>query len=278
MGVSGPDGAQRADLGGVEICYRLAGEGPPALFIGGTGGDLRHPGGVLDGPLTASATVLAYDQRNLGRSSVIDRAVTMADYADDAARLVGHIGWRSCSVVGVSFGGMVAQELALRHAGIVERMVLCCTSSGGAGAASYPLHALADLDAGERARVMLGLMDIRHAAAWQDDHPAETEAMLAANAERSAIGADEPGREIGALRQLEARAGHDTWERLGMIAAPTLVCAGRYDAIAPVANAEALASRIPGAELEVFDGGHRFLAEDPRAWQAIAGWLQGRPG
>ena len=71
---------------------------------------------------------------------------------------------------------------------------------------------------------------------------------------------------------------HDTSARLGQLTMPTLVCAGRFDAIAPLANAEALAARIPGAVLQVFDGGHAFLFQDRGAWPAIAAFLaDGQP-
>ena len=76
-------------------------------------------------------------------------------------------------------------------------------------------------------------------------------------------------------RQLEARRHHDTWERLGAIEAATLVAAGRHDALAPLENARALAAAIPGARLEVFEGGHAFLLQDRRAWPAVAAFLRG---
>src|SRR5689334_21199785 len=104
-----------AQLGAVDLYYDRAGEGPTLLFISGTGGDLRVKPNVFDGPLAKSFEVLAYDQRGLGRSAKPDVSYTMADYADDAAALLDHAGWASTRVIGVSFGGMVAQELALRH-------------------------------------------------------------------------------------------------------------------------------------------------------------------
>ena len=74
----------------------------------------------------------------------------MADYAADAAALLDHVGWDTCRVVGVSFGGMVAQELAVTSPERVERLALLCTSPGGASGASYPLHELAALPTDER--------------------------------------------------------------------------------------------------------------------------------
>jgi 3-oxoadipate enol-lactonase len=125
-----------AQIGAVELHYERVGSGPPLLFISGTGGDLRNKPNVFDGPFAKSFDLLGYDQRGLGRSSKPDLDYTMADYGDDAAALLDAVGWARAKVVGVSFGGMVAQELALRHPGKVERLVLACTSPGGAGGAS----------------------------------------------------------------------------------------------------------------------------------------------
>ncbi|MGH6958141.1 MAG: alpha/beta fold hydrolase, partial [Caulobacteraceae bacterium] len=134
-----------ADLGRIELYYERAGAGPPLLFVSGTGADLRNKPNVFDGPLARAFDVLAYDQRGLGRSAKPDTPYSMADYADDAAALIAHLGWASAKVVGVSFGGMVAQEFVLRHPGKVERLVLACTSQGGEGGASYPFHEIQHL-------------------------------------------------------------------------------------------------------------------------------------
>ena len=64
----------------------------------------------------------------------------MADYAMDANSLLEAVGWDRCCVMGISFGGMVVQEFALRYQHRIKRLVLACTSSGGAGGDSYPLH------------------------------------------------------------------------------------------------------------------------------------------
>src|SRR5579871_5946975 len=106
----------------IRIWYERAGTGPELLAIFGTGGDLRREPNLLRTPLSPRFDVLAFDQRGLGRSSKPDEPYTMAGYADDAAGLLDALGWRRAAVIGVSFGGMVAQELALRHPDRVARL------------------------------------------------------------------------------------------------------------------------------------------------------------
>ena len=139
----------------LRIYHERAGSGPRLLYISGTGGDLRAKPGIFDSNLPSQFDLLAYDQRGLGRSERPLGPYSMQDYADDVAALLDAVAWERCRVLGVSFGGMVAQEFALRHPERVERMVLACTSPGGAGGSSYPLHELQDLPLEDRARRMI---------------------------------------------------------------------------------------------------------------------------
>ena len=166
---------------------------------------------------------------------------------------------------------MVAQELALRHPARIRRLVLCCTSPGGAGGASYPLHTLTGMSREERARHMIPISDIRHDETWAKANPQTYEKLVAMAAADPF--ADEPGHQTGALRQLEARAGHNTWDRLPQIAVPTLVCGGKFDGIALPETQEAMAARIPDARLAMFDGGHLFMLQDRKAYPAIIDFL-----
>ena len=258
--------------GELELYYERKGEGPRLLFISGTGGDLRIKPNMFDGPLAQHFELLSYDQRGLGRSGKPDRAYTMADYADDAAQLLAALGWERVLVLGASFGGMVAQELAIRHPQRVARLVLACTSPGGEGGSSYPLHEIEHLSRQERARHMIPISDLRHDAAWAAARPDKYAKLLATTAADPF--ADEPGRELGRQRQLQARAQHDTWERLPAIAVPTLICGGRYDGIASPALQQRLVERIPGAELRMFEGGHLFMIQDRSAYPEMITFLK----
>jgi 3-oxoadipate enol-lactonase len=258
-------------IGDIDIWWERAGAGPPLLFVSGTGGDLRVRPGVLDGPYVKAFDVLAYDQRGLGRSDKPPGPYSMAGYADDAAALMAREGWPSACVVGVSFGGMVAQELALRHPERVRRLVLACTSPGGAGGASYPFHELDHMDREARARFLLPISDTRRDAAWAAANPEMHEQLIAMAAADPF--ADEPGRAEGARRQLEARAAHDCWDRLDKIACPVLIAAGLYDGIARPQTQRNMAARIPGARLRFFEGGHLFMLQDRAANPAIIAFL-----
>ena len=261
-------------LDGLRMHYRRAGSGERLLYISGTGGDLRMTPGVFESPLSSEFDLLAYDQRGLGQTDKPAGPYSMRDYAADAAALLEAIGWDTARVIGVSFGGMVAQELALRHPEKIVRLALACTSAGGAGGASYPLHQLADLSADERLAHQLAISDVRQTPEWQRTHPDAVERMLKWSRAAASIGGNDPAHVAGAALQLDARRRHDTWDRLEQLKIPVLLCAGRYDGIAPLHNMDAMARRIPMAELRVYDGGHLFLIQDRSAYPQIVDWLR----
>lgn len=257
---------------GLNLWVERKGEGEPLLFISGSGSDLRNRPGPLDGPLARQFEMVAYDQRGLGQSDKPDGPYSMADYADDAASLLDALDWATANVVGVSFGGMVAQELAIRHPDRIRKLVLCCTSPGGEGGASYPLHTLIGMDPADQARQMIPISDNRHDAAWQAAHPEAYQMMF--DLRTNDPWADEPRRAMGAELQLLARKDLDTWDRLPSITAPTLICGGKYDGIALPETQVRLAERIPNAQLRLFEGGHMFLIQDRAAFPAISEFLQ----
>ena len=199
----------------------------------------------------------------------------MADLAADAVGLLQIAGWDICRVLGVSFGGMVAQEFAATNPERIERLALACTSAGGDGGSSYPLQKLQELPPQERAAAQLKLADSRWDERWLEAHPADralAEGLTSAGHDQQDLAATAAYK-----AQLEARAGHDVWDRLDAISCPALVGYGKYDGIAPVQNSTAIASRLSGAELRGYEGGHLFLVQDPAALPEFQAFLQAPP-
>jgi len=257
----------------IELNYRVEGAGPRLVNISGSAGDLRAPSLIRD-ELERFFTVLSWDQRGLGQSSKPDRRFTMADYADDTVALMHHIGWDTAHVLGVSFGGMVAQELAVTRPDLVESLVLMCTSTGGAGGSSYPLHELPDLPPDDLLVFRMEIVDSRRDAAWRDANPEKLAKLIAAT-KAARVGEDEPDREAGIARQLEARAEHDAWDRLPSLNAPTFILGGKFDNQAPPTNQLALVSQIRGSRLQMYEGGHLCAVQDKQAIPDIIDFLQG---
>ena len=263
-----------AHVNGIDVYYELSGEGRRLLFLNGSGATLESTSLIID-PYRARFEVLVADQRGLGRTEVPAGPYTMEGYALDALALMDHVGWPSCRVIGISFGGMVAQELAVTAPDRVERLVLACTSPGGAGGSSYPLHELASLGDESRGQRMITLLDTRFTPEYLAAHPSDRAFASLVASRRTPDPSPQPRR--GELEQLMARSTHDVTDRLSKISCPTLVGAGRYDGIAPLANSEAIVARVPNSELRVYEGGHAFFAQDHRAVGQMLDFLDTAP-
>lgn len=259
----------------IEIYYELKGVGPKLFFISGSYGDLRRTPNVFESPLAEHFKILAFDQRGLGQTSKPDKPYSMADYANDAAGLLDKLGWESVSVMGVSFGGMVAQELAIRYPEKIEKLVIACSSTGGKGGASYPIHELDPNSPEDIAKRWMGVLDNRINDSWIEENPEEYGERVRDFAEMmmEAYGVEGSEKRMGVLRQLEARRYHDTYSRVYQIKAPTFICGGKYDSQAPPHNLENMHRLIPNSNLEFFEGGHGFLSQDPKAYEKIIQFL-----
>ena len=250
------------DVGGVRLRLGVVGDGPPLMFLFGSGaaGTIDNAKPLVD-KFCGSFTVACPDQRGLGESDIPSGPWTMADYASDAFGVADHLGWDRFSIVGVSFGGMVGLEMAASVPDRVDRMVLWGTSAGG-DSHSFPLHVLNDLPADEQHRAFSELMDNRLVGRWGSE-PSPEALLVKAVLDRGgspwrvAAGADD-SRSRGLALQLEARRGHDVTSRLDRIKCATFIGAGFYDGLAPVANAEFMHAGIAGSELSVYEAGHFF--------------------
>lgn len=243
----------RQDL---ELWFEIVGNealGPPRLFANGSGSSIDDVRPLLS-RFAGDRALAVVDHRGLGRSGVPNATPHMSDFADDLLALTDHLGWATFDLIGVSFGGMVAQEVAIRSPERIRRLVLMCTSAGGDGGSSYPLHELMDLDDEERRRIMPRLQDARFDEQWLRSHDGLVERLATAPTTRT--------NTVGYRMQMEARRHHDVWDRLGEVSAPTLVASGVHDRIAPPENGRRIAERIPDARYRDYDGGHMFFLQD----------------
>ena len=117
----------------------------------------------------------------------------------------------------------------------------------------------------------MSILDRRFTPEWLDDHPLDK--MIVDGFVQRQQADHTPDEARGMAEQLAARSHHDVVDRLGRIACPTFVASGRYDGIAPVANGELIASRVPGATLHVYEGGHLFVFQDPAALPEVIAFL-----
>lgn len=249
-----------AQAGDLELSYERSGSGPPLLLIMGMSGTLVHWGEPLLERLRGDFDTIVYDHRGVGASSKIDEPFTISALADDAAGLLDALDLDTAHVMGISMGGMVAQELALRHPERLRSLILGCTYCGGPGSVltdEAVLRRLAEaMTSGDRERAVR--------AAWEANVSPTFAAQEQPWSTFMNIGREHAVAVAVIMEQLRAIAAHDTSERLGDIAAPTLIVHGTEDEMLPVANAHAIAAHMPDARVEIFEGvGHLFFWEDP---------------
>ena len=257
----------------IEIYYEMKGEGDNLLFISGTGGDLRFSPNAFDNNLKDNFCLLAFDQRGLGQSQIPKGPYTMKDYADDTYSLLEEIGWKETNVIGVSFGGMVAQHLAIEYPEKVRKLALLCTSPGGKDYHSYPLHELENIiDDNEYAKKFVSISDTRINEGFIKANPELYENIV--NQIKSYLRASGKKKNDGKLLQLEARKNHDTCKNLKNIKCPTFIAGGLFDDIAPKDNIDILNNLIMNSKKKFYKGGHAFFLEDPKAWEDIINFFK----
>jgi 3-oxoadipate enol-lactonase len=238
---------------GATIYADVRGGGPPVVFISGHGDD--H---TLFDPVVADLSrryrCLTFDNRGSGLSSGPEAPFSMAAWADDAHLLATQLGFAPCVAVGCSMGGAIALEWSLRHPDDLRGLVLIDTwAKTDTYLAAVSSHWSRLAAAGELERLAESMMLLCVSAQYLVDNPrAESEFL-------SELISDP----AGFVAQGEACIAHDTLDRLGQIAVPTLVIAGRHDLLMRLALTEQLAQGIRGAAVALVDAGHVPFWERP---------------
>ena len=215
----------------------------------------------LANQLAADCRVITYDHRGHGSSDAPDGPYTIAALADDAARLLRELDSGPVVWIGLSMGGMVGQELVLRHPALVAALVVANATSGYPEAAKAGWQARIDTVNTHGVEAVADTVMGRYFTdAFRAAHPA----AIARHRQRLTSTAPD-----GYVACCAAVAAVDTTARLAQIAAPTLVIAGDLDAGTPLAMSQLLASSIPGAQLVVLaDASHVSALEQPAAFAA----------
>jgi len=249
-----------ARVGDIELDYERSGSGPPLLLIMGMSGTALHWRESFLELLRRDFEVIVYDHHGVGASSRLEGSITIVEMALDAAGLLDALGIESAHVMGISMGGMVAQELALAHPERVRTLVLGCTYCGGEGSAHTSPEVARRVaqarSSGDRERAVRTSWEANVSAAFAGDADAYAEYLEITRRRAVAL--------VVIMAQVQAILGHDTSERLAQLQMPTLVIHGTDDEILPVQNGPLIAALIPGARLEIFEGvGHLFFWEQP---------------
>jgi len=243
----------------IQVYYEVRGEGFPLVMITGLSGNTDWWDPRVIRGLSKNFKIVLFDNRGAGRTDVTDRECTIRLFADDTAGLMDALRISRAHVLGVSMGGMIAQELALNYPEKVEKLVLCSTTCGGAKSLPPSQEVLdvltADasvLSAEEVARMVVPLCFTKD---FIDNNPDYVELMI-----RQILKA--PISDEAYRRQLNAIMQFDTYDRLSQIKAPTLVLRGKRDILIPPENGSILAKAIPNAKLANLERSAHLLTED----------------
>jgi pimeloyl-ACP methyl ester carboxylesterase len=254
---------------GVHLWVEEEGSGPPLLLIMGLGASLdswfgqRHAFGIRH-------RVIMFDHRGVGRSACPPPPWTIADMAADAIGVLDALGIASAPVLGVSMGGMIAQEMAIGWPERVERLVVAMSfARPEALRRTLLLHRrwarLQGADSFDESVANLAWL----VSPQSLNDPARMAAVLEVLRGLPPLPAESYAHQIDAIIE------HDTLGRLGSVRAPTLVLAAPDDVLTPVFLNQEIAAAIPGAELRILaSGSHAVLLEDPEQfYRAVLDWL-----
>jgi len=251
---------------GVAIAWEEHGAGAPLLLIHGLGYARWGWEPVVDG-LAERYRVLLFDNRGVGESDAPPGPYSARQLAEDAVAVLAAAGVERAHVIGTSLGGMAAQELALGWPERVHRLVLACTTPGGAGAHPMPERTQKLIAAAPTLAPEAALRRFVENALGEPS-PELVERIVAHR-----LATAQPLEAW--LAQAAAGVTFDAFERVGEISAPTLLLTGTADAVVDKRNSDLLAERIAGARVERFPrAGHLFFWEQPdRFVELVSGFL-----
>ncbi len=251
------------ETGGVELNYLRSGEGEPMLLIQGMSATHLAWGRPFLSTLEQSFDCIVFDHRGMGLSGEAQLPFTTKDLAADALGLLDALGVERAHIVGISMGGMAAQQMALTNPERLHTLTLGATYCGGPEATLLSpddLQLLGEaMASGDREQVYRAMWEINLSPTFRAEHSRYEDFREMATALPAPRGV--------VIEQMSACVTHDTSARLSGIPTPTLVIHGTEDRLLGVDNGRQVASLLPQAStrLEVLEGvGHMFWWEQPQ--------------
>ncbi|MBI2766102.1 MAG: alpha/beta fold hydrolase [Chloroflexi bacterium] len=259
--------------GDVRIYYEEAGAGEPLLLVMGQGSDHHGWDGVRD-RFAANYRIIVFDHRGTGASDKPrEPEYSISLFARDAVAVLDALGIERAHAYGISMGGRICQRLGIDHGDRIASLVLGCTTPGNLHGVRRPLEVDALManrpaDPEDAIRFLLRQMVSEE---WAAAHPEYIERLR----ER----ARNPIPPFSQRMHYLASEGHEAWDQLPRITAPTLVIHGDSDTLNVTANAPLLAARIPGAELYLVAGGRHgyFIEFEEAAGKVVLDFLARHP-
>ncbi|GAA3628734.1 pimeloyl-ACP methyl ester carboxylesterase [Lentzea atacamensis] len=238
--------ARAAD--GTALHYSVEGSGPPLLLIAGQSNSSRWWNQVLPS-FAARFTTIVTDHRGTGSSDKPESPYSTRLFASDCVAILDDAGIGRAHVYGTSMGGRIAQWIAASHGDRVDRLVLGCTSPGGPHAVERSAEVRRSLAQVDQKKARQALIDLMYTPAYSGPYNTLGDPRMPPYARKL---------------HLFASGEHDAWDVLPSITAPTLVVHGTEDVFNPTANAELIASRIPGADTHLIEGARHGYFEEFR--------------
>jgi pimeloyl-ACP methyl ester carboxylesterase len=259
---------------GVNSYYEEHGSGEPLVLI--MGFTVSSVGWHWNIPAFAQDfRTIVFDNRGVGQSDKPDAPYSMQMFAEDTAGLLDGLGVDKAHVFGISMGGMIAQEFALRYPERVKTLILGCTNCGGENAVLSKdpdvLNVLNNIESVDVQQAALAMTKVAVTPWFMQKH---MDILLQMNQ----MSLQHPTPKHGMVRQMQSIQGHDTYARLPLISIPTLVVTGKEDGLVPPENSITLATRIPNADLALLsNASHLFNIELPEATaEVVKGFIRRR--
>jgi 3-oxoadipate enol-lactonase len=260
----------QVNINGIETRYVLSNEGggPWLTFIHQLGGDLSV-WDQLAGYFRDDYTVLRYDVRGHGDTALSDKPFGVSDLSDDLAALLDALGAPTTHLVGMSMGGMIAQQFALNHPSRVDSLTIADSTSGTLpeNRAVWDQRAHAARSDG-MAALLSSTLNRWLTPDFQAAHPEAVEQI------RDVLAHTLPE---GYAMACEALRDFDIGSKLGTIRCPTLTVAGRHDSGTLPAATQAIADAIEGAQFELLDAAHLAPIEQSHRFAALLETFLARP-